>query len=62
MTAAKLIREEIRNINFNDNVYPDPEAIRESLNESSEWNPPLLNVLMSSLVPTEIKRSSYHNV
>ena len=28
MTAAKLIREEIRNINFNDKVFPDPEGIK----------------------------------
>ena len=30
MTAAYLIREEIHNINYNDNVYPDPEAIKDS--------------------------------
>ena len=30
MTAAKLITEEIRNINFNDNLYHDPDAIKEN--------------------------------
>ena len=58
LTAARLIREEIRNISFETKNYPDADDIKESISEKSKWKPPLLNIFLSSLIPNEIKKSS----
>ena len=58
LTAARLIREEIRNISFAAKNYPDADDIKESISEKSKWKPPLLNIFLSSLITNEIKKSS----
>ena len=58
LTAVRLIREEIRNISFEAKNYADADDIKESISEKSKWKPPLLNIFLSSLIPSEIKKSS----
>ena len=58
ITAAKLIREEIRNIKLSLDSYPNKDNITDSINENSCWKPNLLNTLLSYVVPEAVKRSS----
>ena len=51
ITAAKLIREEIRNIKLSLDSYPNKDDIMDSINETSCWKPNLLNTLLSYVVP-----------
>ena len=52
ITAAKLIREEIRNIKLSLDSYPNKDNITDSINENSCWK------LLSYVVPETVKRSS----
>ena len=54
ITAAKLIREEIRNIKLSLDSYPTKDDIPDSINENSCWKPNLLNTLLSFVVPETV--------
>jgi len=51
--AANLIKAEIRDHQFQKNVYPDTDGIK-SLN----WSSPLLRHFLQSLINSELKRES----
>ena len=53
-TAAKLIREEIRQMPINNDIYPSANEIRNSTT-GSNWRLSLLHTLISSLVPDKTK-------
>ena len=57
ITAAKLIREEIRNIKLSLDNYPNKDNITGSINENSCWKHNLLNTLLSYIVPETVKAS-----
>ena len=54
ITAAKLIREEIRNIKLSLDSHPNKGDITDSINENSCWKPNLLNTLLSFVVPETV--------
>ena len=58
ITAAKLIREEIRNIKLSLDSYPNKDDITDSINENSCSKPNLFNTLLSYVVPETVKRPS----
>ena len=45
ITAAKLTREEIRNLKLSWDIYPNKDDIADSINENSCWKQNLLNTL-----------------
>ena len=45
ITAAKLTREEIRNLKLSRDIYPNKDDITDSINENSCWKQNLLNTL-----------------
>ena len=47
ITAAKLIREEIKNLKLSLDSYPSKDVITDSVNENSCWKPNLLNTHLS---------------
>ena len=57
-TAAKLIREKIRNLNLSMECYPSREDITDSVDENSRWMPYLLSTFLSYLVPDTGNRAS----
>ena len=56
-TAAKLIREEIRQMPINNDTYPSANEIRNSTT-GSNWRLSLLHTLISSLVPDKTKQAT----
>ena len=58
ITAAKLIREEIRNLKLSLDIYPNKDDTTDSINENSCWKPNLFNTLLSYVVSETVKRSS----
>ena len=57
-TAAKLIREEIRNLHLSMECYPSKEEITDSVDENSRWMAYLLSTFLSYVVPDTVKRAS----
>ena len=56
-TAAKLIREEIRQLKLNVDFYPTTEEIKDSA-DNNNWCPPLLKSFLPTVVPNKIKQAS----
>ena len=56
-TAAKVIREEIRQMPINNDTYPSANEIRNSTT-GSNWRLSLLRTLISSLVPDKTKQAT----
>ena len=53
-TAAKLMRQEIQNIDLDTEYYTTTQEIKESTPQN-KWCSPLLRMFLSKLVPNEIK-------
>ena len=49
--AANLVKAEVREKEYKNNLYPDPSEI-----EALDWSPPLLKQLMKGLAKSELKQ------
>ena len=56
-TAAKLIRQEIQDIDIDTVYYPTTQGIKEST-QQNQWCSPLFRMFLSKVVPNEIKQAS----
>ena len=57
-TAAKIIKEEIREMKFSKDSYPSIDEITSS-EEGEKWIPESLKMFMKLLVPSSLKQSVY---
>lgn len=57
IAAAKIIKAELRDLDVGNVLYPTTKDIQNS-NQAKEWIPPSLLLLLSHLVPSELKMFS----
>ena len=57
MTAVDIIKNEIRNMKFNNDFYPAPTETAD-LNGWAEWIPDSLYTILRALMPSELKSIS----
>ena len=57
LAAAKIIKEEIREMKYDKSYYPDEESIA-NVSEGKKWIPKSLNTFLENIIESEVKQNS----